>query len=300
MSTVTDRAPRNLRRAAPKRLPARRPTRNRVVRAQAPDEVVTRRLRSPLWRARHSLWLGIPAIGLPWLSFLYLGLTARRPAWVLAAVTYFAAAGGSLALFATESWTLNLLGLLLAFATWGTGLVHSVVSNSAWLRFKAALTGEPVLEPAPAAPPVEAPAADPVTAMQRELRTVVQTVNRAGGRLPDGAVPTVREIEDVLVPLLAHVAKRGADVEELHNLEAIVTEYLPGALEHYLDLPEQYALTHRGPSGTTPAQELVSQLGLLLDGTRQLQQAVYDHDAQRLATQGRFLDAKFRRSDLDL
>ncbi|NIZ90991.1 hypothetical protein F1544_08225 [Kineosporiaceae bacterium B12] len=168
------------------------------------------------------------------------------------------------------------------------------------MRFKAALTGEPVLEAAPAAPPVEAAPADPVAAMQHELRTVVQTVNRAGGKLPDGAVPTVREIEDVLRPLLAHVAKRGADVEELHNLEAIVTEYLPGALEHYLDLPERYALTHRGPSGTTPAEELLSQLRLLLDGARQLQQAVYDHDAQRLATQSRFLDAKFRRSDLDL
>jgi len=296
---VTDRAPRSLRRAAPDRVPARRPVRTRVVRAQAPPEVVTRRLRSPLWRARHSLWLGIPLVGLPWLSFLYMGLTARRPAWIVAAATYFAAAGGSLALIQAGGW-LPVLGLLLALATWGTGLVHSVVSNSAWLRFKAAFTGEPVVEAAPAAPPVEAAPADPVAAMQRELRTVVQTVNRAGGRLPDGAVPTVREIEDVLVPLLAHVAKRGADVEELHNLEAIVTEYLPGALEHYLDLPEQYALTHRGPSGTTPAQELVSQLGLLLDGTRQLQQAVYDHDAQRLATQGRFLDAKFRRSDLDL
>ncbi|WP_205709591.1 hypothetical protein [Kineococcus siccus] len=300
---VTDRAPRSLRarRAAPGDLvPVPQRSRGQVLRAQAPAEVVARRLRSRVWRVRNSWWLVVPAVGLPWLAFLYMGITARRPAWLLAAAAYLAAAGGSVALMTAGGWPPFLFGLLLAIATWGTGLVHSVVTNSAWLRFKAALTGEPVLEAAPAPPPVEAAPADPVAAMQHELRTVVATVNRAGGKLPDGAVPTVREIGDVLTPLLAHVAKRGADVEELHNLEAIVTEYLPGALEHYLDLPEQYALTHRGPSGTTPAEELLSQLHLLLDGTRQLQQAVYDHDAQRLATQGRFLDAKFRRSDLDL
>ena len=59
-----------------------------------------------------------------------------------------------------------------------------------------------------------------------------------------------------LAGLADRIVERGADVEELHNLEAIVGEYLPGALEHYLDLPEEYALTNRGPSGTTPATTL--------------------------------------------
>jgi len=272
--------------------------------AQAPPELVSRRLRSRSWRAANSWWLAIPAVGLPWLSFLYMGLRGRRPRWVVAAIGYLVAMTAAttvLGLGLAAENLLVVLGALLGTGTWGLGLVHSIMANSTWLRIKAAFTGEPVVEPAPAPAPVEpAPPADPVEAMQLTLRKVVQLANRNGGRLPDGAVPAVREIEDVLKPVLAHVAKRGAEVEELHNLEAIVNEYVPGALEHYLDLPEDYALTNRGPNGATPAEELVNQLKLLVDGARDLQRAIYDHDARKLSVQGRFLDAKFRRSDLDL
>ncbi|MEZ0163960.1 hypothetical protein AB2L27_04170 [Kineococcus sp. LSe6-4] len=269
-------------------------------RAVAPPEVVSRRLRSRTWRAANSWWLAIPAVGLQWLAFLYMGLRGRRPLWVVSALGYFLANGAAFALVSQDALLLNVLGVLLLAGTWGLGLVHSVMANSTWLRIKAAFTGEEV-PAAPAPAPVEPAApADPVVALQDRLQEVVRTANRNGGRLPDGAVPAVREVEDVLKPLLAHVAKRGADVEELHNLEAIVTEYLPGALGHYLDLPEEYALTNRGPGGTTPAEELVTQLRLLVDGAKDLQRAVYDQDARKLAVQGRFLDAKFRRSDLDL
>ncbi|WP_432495090.1 hypothetical protein [Kineococcus gypseus] len=277
--------------------PARTPARRG---AQAPPEVVSRRLRSRAWRAANSWWLAIPAVGLPWLAFLYMGLRARRPQWVVAAAAYLVACTGALALLAQGSWWV-LLAALVGAGTWGTGLVHAVMANSRWLRLKAAFTGErEALEQAPPAPVEPAPPADPVQALQERLRATVDRANRAGGHLPDGAVPAVRDVEDVLRPLLAHVARRGARVEELHNLEAIVTDYLPGALERYLGLPEDYALHHRGPSGTTPAEELLTQLGLLLEGSRELQQAVYDHDARLLSEQGRFLDAKFRRSDLDL
>ena len=283
------------------------PVRSRLVnrgpgqsRPQADPALTARRLRSRAWRAANSWWLVIPVVGLPWLSFLYMGLRARRLPWIAAAVAYFLAAAGATTLVAGDFGLTSLLGVLLALGTWGTGLVHSIMANSTWLRIKAAFTGEPVVDappPVPAAPPVPV---DPVVAMQQQLAETVRLANRSGGRLPDGAVPLVRQVEDVLRPLLAHVDKRGAGAEEQHNLEAIVTEYLPGALEHYLDLPEEYALTSRGPSGTTPAEELVNQLELLSEGARDLQRAVYDHDAAKLSVQGRFLDAKFRRSDLDL
>lgn len=270
------------------------------VRPQADPAVTARRLRSRTWRAANSWWLLIPALGLAWLSFLYMGVRARRARWVVAAAAYFVAAAGAVTMVAGENLAVVLLGVLLAVGTWGTGLVHSIMANSTWLRIKAAFTGEPVVEVAPPAPAAPAAPLDPVVAMQQRLQETVRLANRSGGRLPDGAVPLVRQIEDVLRPLLAHVAKRGAQAEEQHNLQAIVHEYLPGAVEHYLDLPEDYALTSRGPSGTTPAEELVAQLGLLAEGAKDLQRAVYDHDAAKLSVQGRFLDAKFRRSDLDL
>ncbi|WP_432547906.1 hypothetical protein [Kineococcus sp. SYSU DK004] len=267
--------------------------------AQAPPEVVSRRLRSRAWRAANSWWLALPAVGLPWLAFLYMGLRARRPQWVAASAGYFVGAGGALSLLLTDPLLLNLLGALGLLGLWGLGLVHSVMANSRWLRIKAAFTDQPVLQgpPEPAAP--LAPS-DPVAVVGEQLRALVRRVNAAGGRLPDGAVPKVREIEDVLRPVVAHVAKRGVEAEELHHLETIVGEYLPAAVDRYLDLPDDYARTHRGATGATPAQELLTQLGLLHEGALQLRSAVYDHDAQQLAVQGRFLDAKFRRSDLDL
>ncbi len=266
--------------------------------AQAPPELVSRRLRSRTWRVANSWWLAVPAVGLPWVSFLYMGLRAGRPGWVVAAVAYFVSTGAALGLIGQGGWEI-VLGLFLLLGTWGTGVVHSVMANSRWLRIKAAWNGEALPAAEPPAPAPD-PVLEPVAALGHRLAEVVALAHRHGDRLPDGAVPTVREIDDVLRPLLGYVDRRGADVAEVHNLEAIVQEYLPGALEKYLDLPEEYALTHRGSGGATPAEELLNQLRLLLDGARQLQQAVYDHDAQQLAVQGRFLDTKFRRSDLDL
>lgn len=134
--------------------------------------------------------------------------------------------------------------------------------------------------------------------LRTELEGIVRQANRDGGRLPPGAVPTVRDIDDVLRPLLAYVETRGATDEEMRHLTSIVSEYLPTALGDFMALPPAY--TERpGVTGTTPAVDLVRQLALLDEGANELQDLVYTGDAAQLAIQARFLDAKFRRSDLD-
>jgi hypothetical protein len=131
-----------------------------------------------------------------------------------------------------------------------------------------------------------------------ELRGIVRRANADGGRLPPGAVPTVRELDDVLRPLLSYIERQSASDEETRQLTAIVHDYLPTALGDFLALPVEY--TERpGVTGTTPAEDLVRQLVLLEEGANELQDAVYTGDAAKLAIQARFLDAKFRRSDLD-
>jgi hypothetical protein len=134
--------------------------------------------------------------------------------------------------------------------------------------------------------------------LQRELAEIVAKANADGGRLPPGAVPTVRDIDDVLRPLLRYIEVQSASDEELRHLTAIIHEYLPQALGDFIALPAQY--TERpGVTGTTPADDLIRQLQLLDEGTNELQDLVYTGDAAKLAIQARFLDAKFRRSDLD-
>ncbi|MBL7495455.1 hypothetical protein I6A84_27255 [Frankia sp. CNm7] len=131
------------------------------------------------------------------------------------------------------------------------------------------------------------------------LAGVVGEANAEGARLPPGAVPTVRDVDDVLRPLLEHLEIHPPNGEELRGLIAIIDDYLPQALRDYLALPARYA-ERPGPTGTSPADDLVRQLVLLDEGANELADLVYTGDAARLAVQARFLDAKFRRSDLDL
>jgi hypothetical protein len=158
-------------------------------------------------------------------------------------------------------------------------------------------------------PPPPAPAAGPgdesepdvaaqARELQQELAGIVRQANVDGGRLPAGAVPTVRDIDDVLRPLLTYVETRSASDEEMRHLTAIIREYLPTALGDFMALPQQYA-ERPGVTGSTPADDLLRQLQLLDEGANELQDLVYTGDAAQLAIQARFLDAKFRRSDLD-
>ena len=137
-----------------------------------------------------------------------------------------------------------------------------------------------------------------VRTLREELAALVTKANADGGRLPPGAVPTVRDIDDVLRPLLDYIEARSASEEEMRHLTAIVHDYLPTALNDFCALPAQYA-ERPGVTGTTPADDLVSQLQLLDEGANELQDLVYTGDAAQLAIQARFLDTKFRRSDLD-
>jgi hypothetical protein len=155
----------------------------------------------------------------------------------------------------------------------------------------------PAAEPGAAQEP-EQKFAEPARRLQAALAALVTQANAEGGRLPPGAVPTVRDIDDVLRPLLSYIELRSASEEEMRHLTAIVEDYLPTALRDFLALPTQY--TERpGVTGTTPADDLVRQLQLLDEGANELQDFVYTGDAAQLAIQARFLDAKFRRSDLD-
>ncbi len=134
--------------------------------------------------------------------------------------------------------------------------------------------------------------------LQERLAGIVLQANADGAKLPVGAVPTLREIDDVLRPLLGYIERQGASAEEMRHLTAIITEYLPTAFGDFMALPPAYA-ERPGVTGTSPADDLVRQLLLLDEGANDLQDLVYTGDAAQLAIQARFLDAKFRRSDLD-
>lgn len=156
--------------------------------------------------------------------------------------------------------------------------------------------------PHPAQPPVTQPPppAPSPAELDAALTDLIRMVNRAGRRMPEGAVPAVREVEDVLRPLLRYLHAHSATEAEMVGVRATVLDYLPTTVRTFLMLPPDFAATHRNRLGRTPAEEFLEQLGLLVAAARESATAIYAGDAQELTNQGRFLQSKFARSPLDL
>jgi hypothetical protein len=148
--------------------------------------------------------------------------------------------------------------------------------------------------------PVTAPG--PVTGHGTASAALRATVVRVdgSGRLAPGERALVHEVADLLDPLLHRIAERGADPQVRHDLETLAVEHLPRTVDDFLSLPDDVARGHRDGRGLTPADELRNQLLLLVEGCRRLREAVLAADVDRQRQQSRFLETKFRSSDLDL
>lgn len=144
---------------------------------------------------------------------------------------------------------------------------------------------------------------DEMAALRERLRALVARINAAADQLPVGVVPEARAVCDVVRELLDHeerTSHTSVAAAQRISLEATVDDYLPGSLEAYLALPASFTAQHRNATDHTPGEELLAQLVLLHEAVRDLAEAVYSGDARRLSDQGRFLNAKFARSELDL
>lgn len=99
------------------------------------------------WRLRHSVWMLGPIVSfgmITWVSFLYIGVRARRRDWQIAGVLYAIGvvivfiftpspdSTGAPASGSAADWTAGLL-----FALWVAGVTHALLSNKSWLRWRA-------------------------------------------------------------------------------------------------------------------------------------------------------------------
>lgn len=152
--------------------------------------------------------------------------------------------------------------------------------------------GSPAAGAAPVVPDAAAP--------EKALTAAVAAARTGPAAVDPDALALVDELDSALRPMLVRARQGGIDVLVRRDLESIALEHLPQALRAYQQLPPGYAHEHRGVDGRTPAEELRSQLGLLVEGCAPLRDAVHGADVARQRELGRFLEAKFRRSDLDL
>ncbi|MCQ1947621.1 MULTISPECIES: hypothetical protein [unclassified Arthrobacter] len=165
-------------------------------------------------------------------------------------------------------------------------------------RFFGSLFGNsPEPEPPPAlsaATPPSGPDAEHQETV-KSLENLRRAVRRAGAALPTLVSSMVRQIDDILAPLVEYVGSHGASTEQRVLLNAIITNYLPTPLRAYV------ALSDRERTESSEATTLlVDQLTILEGIARDLENQVRTGAIAELSTHGRFLDDKFSPSSLTL
>jgi hypothetical protein len=83
-------------------------------------------------------------------------------------------------------------------------------------------------------------------------------------------------------------------------VERTALDYVPAALESYLNLPRGYANRVPVSDGRTARQVLLDQLALLEAKLGEVVEAIAKGDTDRLLAHGRFLEDRFARPEIDL
>jgi hypothetical protein len=125
-------------------------------------------------------------------------------------------------------------------------------------------------------------------------------VHVVSGRVPAEVFAKVQSIQQIILGILPRSGALAPGSPELFVVERTATDYLPTALESYLNLPRAYATLHPVQDGKTPKQVLMDQLTLLESKMSEVADDVHRNDTDRLLANGRFLEERFGRSALSL
>jgi hypothetical protein len=125
-------------------------------------------------------------------------------------------------------------------------------------------------------------------------------VHAVSGRVPPEVLAKVQSIQQIILGILPRSGALPPGSPELFVVERTATEYLPTALESYLNLPRAYATLHPVQNGKTAKQVLMDQLTLLESKMSEVADDVHRNDTDRLLANGRFLEERFGGSALSL
>jgi hypothetical protein len=125
-------------------------------------------------------------------------------------------------------------------------------------------------------------------------------VQAVSGRVPADVLAKVQSIQQIVLGILPRSGALPPGSPELFVVERTATDYLPTALESYLNLPRAYATLHPVQDGKTAKQVLMDQLTLLETKMSEVADDVHRNDTDRLLANGRFLEERFGRSALSL
>ena len=134
-----------------------------------------------------------------------------------------------------------------------------------------------------------------VEELRAELEELVRTVRR---KVPDEIYKKVVSIKESILSILPNIADVNSGDYNIYVIRQTALEYLPDALQNYMNLPPAYANLHPVKNGKTARQLLSEQLDLLDNSMQQIVEDIHRNDTQKLVVHGRFLEEKFRKDDL--
>jgi hypothetical protein len=120
------------------------------------------------------------------------------------------------------------------------------------------------------------------------LDSLAVAVRHAGGNVSPHVFSMLRSLDDVLRPLIAHVAVHPVVVEKEFAIEALITDYTPTALTLFLKLPAGEQV-----DGGKADLLLQEQLTSLERNARQVSAGIYEDSVSALETHAIFIQTKF-------
>jgi len=120
-----------------------------------------------------------------------------------------------------------------------------------------------------------------------------QQFKAVNGRIPAPAMECFLRIRKNVLELLPRVREFPAGSVETFVLQQTALDYLPNALNTYLQLPPAYARSSRVDGERTPVQVLLDDLTILDQKMEQVRGEVRRQDTQRLLAHDRFLEDRF-------
>jgi hypothetical protein len=126
-------------------------------------------------------------------------------------------------------------------------------------------------------------------------RSLSEEIAAVAGRVPPPIWIRIQRIElTIRTEILPRLECLPLGAPELYLVERTARDFLPRAVETYLQLPGGYASSR----GATAYQVLVDELDLLEAQMRRVAEIVHRTDMDRLLAHRRFLEDRFRRLDL--
>ena len=131
-------------------------------------------------------------------------------------------------------------------------------------------------------------------------RAMAEQERRLRGRVPDDVLAAVGRVHGQVREVLERRHALPPGSHDAFVVERTALDYVPTALESYLNLPRGYANRVPVSNGRTPRQILLDQLALLESKLGEVVEAIAKGDTDRLLAHGRFLEDAFATSELDV